>query len=454
MKLRAARRERAPAEQALAAAPPEDATAEVTPRARSISYGWWVVLSGTALMTLVGALSYYGMGVFFNALRDDLGWSAAALGAALSLARIQGGVLAPVVGVIIDRYGPRKLMIVGVAMTGAGFILLGQTMSLVYFYIVFIVLVQGGISAGMGNAPSSAIVYWFDQRRATALGVMQLGISFGGILAKPLAEVITAFGWRTAFVLGGFVVWIVGLPLAFVVRRPRAGDLVEGKPYDPEPEAAPTVGSERGAARTASPEGEAEFSPRSALRTKAFWSIALMFAARHFVTGSVALFLIPLLEERDMSLTDAATILSLMAFIGMPGRVGFAWLGDRIDKRVVIGMCLIFQSAGLILFTAFEGTVGIVAFLILYSPTYSGVLPLIPALQVDYFGRKWFATISGMMAPVTTVSVVAGPIFVTTIRDVTGSFQPAFVALAVVNVLALVFVAITRRPRMAALTAA
>lgn len=451
MKLRAARRERAPAEQALAATAPEDAPAAVTPRARSISYGWWVVLSGTALMTLVGALSYYGMGVFFNALRDDLGWSAAALGAALSLARIQGGVLAPVVGVIIDRYGPRKLMIVGVAMTGAGFILLGQTMSLVYFYIVFIILVQGGISAGMGNAPSSAIVYWFDQRRATALGVMQLGISFGGILAKPLAEVITAFGWRTAFVLGGIIVWIVGLPLAFVVRRPRAGDLVEGKPYDPEPEAASAVASAGGAA---SGEGDAEFSPRSALRTKAFWSIALMFAARHFVTGSVALFLIPLLEERDMSLTDAATILSLMAFIGMPGRVGFAWLGDRIDKRVVIGMCLIFQSAGLILFTAFEGSPGIVAFLILYSPTYSGVLPLIPALQVDYFGRKWFATISGMMAPVTTVSVVAGPIFVTTIRDLTGSFQPAFVALAVVNVLALVFVVITRRPRMGTLVPA
>lgn len=412
----------------------------------AVSYGWWVVLSGTALMTLVGALSYYGMGVFFNALRDDLGWSAAALGAALSLARIQGGVLAPVVGVIIDRYGPRKLMIVGVLMTGAGFILLGQTMSLVYFYVVFIILVQGGISAGMGNAPSSAIVYWFNQRRATALGVMQLGISFGGILAKPLAEVITAFGWRTAFVLGGVIVWAVGLPLAFVVRRPRPGDMVEGEPYQPETEALNATSATGGVALNS--EGEVEFSPRGALRTKAFWSIALMFAARHFVTGSVALFLIPLLEERDMSLTDAATILSLMAFIGMPGRVGFAWLGDRIDKRIVIGLCLIFQSAGLILFTTFEGTIGIVAFLILYSPTYSGVLPLIPALQVDYFGRRWFATISGMMAPVTTVSVVAGPIFVTTVRDLTGSFQPAFVALAIVNVLALVFVVITRRPKL------
>jgi sugar phosphate permease len=388
------------------------------------------------------------MGVFFNAIRDDLGWSAAALGAALSLARIQGGVLAPIVGVVIDRHGPRKLMIIGVLMTGAGFVLLSQTMSIVYFYVVFIVLVQGGISAGMGNAPSSAVVHWFDARRATALGVMQLGISFGGILAKPLAEIITAFGWRTAFMLGGIIVWVVGLPLAFVVRRPRPGDLVEGKPVE-EPafeEVAATGGQVR---TTSNRDGEVELSPMTALRTLAFWSIALMFAARHFVTGSVALFLIPLLQERDMSLTDAATILSLMAFIGMPGRVGFAWLGDRMDKRAVIGLCLVFQSSGLILFTLFPGPVGIIAFLILYSPTYSGVLPLIPALQADYFGKKWFATISGMMAPVTTVSVVSGPLSVTAIRDVTGSFQPAFVALAVVNVLALVFVVITRRPRVA-----
>ena len=98
-----------------------------------IFYGWWVVLSGTAIMALMGAFSYYGMGVFFNSIKDDLGWSAAALGAALSLARIQGGVLAPGVGFLIDRYGSQKLVLIGVVLSGLGFILLGQTMSVVYF---------------------------------------------------------------------------------------------------------------------------------------------------------------------------------------------------------------------------------------------------------------------------------------------------------------------------------
>ena len=178
-----------------------------------------------------------------------------------------------------------------------------------------------------------------------------------------------------------------------------------------------------------------------------------MFSARHFVTGSVALFLIPLLQERGLSLTDAATILTLMAFIGMPGRVGFAWLGDRIDKRMVIGFCFVFQSAGIILFTIIGGSLGTIFFLVLYSPTYSGVLPLIPALQADYFGRKRFATIRGRMAPVGTVSLVSGPIVMTAIRDFSGSYEASFAALGFANLLALAFVAIIRPPRGAAFAA-
>ena len=406
-----------------------------------IFYGWWVVLSGTAIMALMGAFSYYGMGVFFNSIKDDLGWSAAALGAALSLARIQGGVLAPGVGFLIDKYGAQKLVLIGVVLSGLGFILLGQTMSVVYFYIIFIFLVQGGVSAGMGNAPMAAVTNWFYRRRATAHGVMNLGLSFGGILALPLAWIIEAWGWRQALVFAGATIWIVGIPLSFVIRhRPEDyGYLPDGD----KPEERSGDGDFPGAE---APQ-EVTYSPWEAVKTQAFWSIALMFAARHFVTGSVALFLVPLLEERGMTLGEAAGVLSLMALIGTPGRVGFAWLGDRYDKRFVIGFCFAFQSAGIILFTALGGNLGIFFFLVLYSPTYSGVLPLIPALQADYFGREWFATIRGLMTPVATASVVLGPIIVASIRDWTGSYEPAFAALAVSNILALVFVAITRPPR-------
>ena len=88
-----------------------------------------------------------------------------------------------------------------------------------------------------------------------------------------------------------------------------------------------------------------------------------------------------------------------MALIGAPGRVIFAWLGDIFPKRYVMASCFSIQSVGLILFAYVDGTPGIIFFLVLYAPTYAGVLPLIPAIQAEYFGRKWFGTIRGMMTP-------------------------------------------------------
>jgi MFS family permease len=413
----------------------------------SVFYGWWIVLAATLIMALMGTFSYYGMGVFFNSIREDLGWHAAALGGALSLARVQGGVLAPLMGFLIDKYGSRKLMFIGVMFSGAGFILLSQTMTLVYFYIVFIFLVQGGLSAGMGNAPTAAVANWFNKRRATAFGLMNLGISIGGILARPLAEVITAFGWRISLVIAGSAIWIIGLPLVFVIRhRPEPyGYLPDGD----RPVVVSSSGGNQsdGLENVSTEDMELEFTPGQAVKTMAFWTIALMFSARHLVTGSVALFLIPLLEERGMSLIDAASVLSIMALIGVPGRVGFPWLGDRYDKRFVIGFCLILQSIGLVLFTTLGGTVGIWCFLVLYSPTYSGVLPLVPAIQADYFGRNRFATIRGLMTPISTASTVSGPFLVASIRDLTGSYEPAFLVLGLSNLLALLFIIITKRPR-------
>ncbi len=424
-------------------------TSEATARRPRVFYGWWIVAAGTGLMTLMATFSYYGMGIFFGPIRTYFGWNSTALAAAVSFARVEGGFMAPVVGYLIDRLGPRKLILIGVLVGGTGYILLSQTMSLAYFYVVYIAFVQGGISLGMGNAPSAAVANWFQRRRGVAMGLVNLGASFGGILAAPLALLIEWVGWRKAMLMAGVVVWVVGFPLGLVIRhRPEPyGLLPDGR------QPAPVTPVETGEARQVQPAApeepeEVEFSAKQALKTMAFWSIAMTFAARQLVTGSVALFLVEFLQEdRAMSHRAAAAIISYMSFIGMPGRVGFAWLGDHFDKRWVIAGCFVSQSAGLILFTALSGNLAILFFLVLYAPAYSGVLPLIPALQADYFGRKWFATIRGMMAPIATASAVAGPFLVGGIHDITGSYQPAFYVLGVSNVLALVFIVMTRRPR-------
>jgi len=339
-------------------------------------------------------------------------------------------------------------MLVGISVSGLGYILLSQTMSLPYFFLVYIFLVQGGISLGMGNAPTTAVANWFKRKRGTAMGVVNLGASFGGMFSIPLAWLITTYKWNGALMVAGVIVWLIGLPMALIVRhRPEPyGFLPDGKKPMNLGNPAVKNGDGNEAVIVYEEDVEVNFTSRQALKTGAFWSIGLTFAARQLVTGSVALFLPSLLQERGMNLTEAASIITLMSFIGMPGRVGFAWLGDHRDKRWVMASCFIFQSIGLILFIILGGKAGIIFFLILYAPAYSGVLPLLPAIQADYFGVKSFATIKGLMAPIGTISVVAGPILVGILHNIFDSYEQAFIVLAIANVLALVFIVLTKRP--------
>lgn len=418
-----------------------------------VFYGWWIVLGGFSLTAVSSAFSYYGFGIFFNPLLEEFGWDAAVLGGVLSLSRLESGVIAPLVGFLVDRIGPRKIMLVGVTLTGTGYILLSQTTSPFYFYVVFLVLVQGGASAGMGSPPRIATANWFRRRRGTALGLVTLGLSVGGLFARPLAEIITNLGWRTALIVGGVLIWLVGYPVSLVMRqRPEQfgylpdGDLPESS------ETASSISKSTSTKMSSSPSSkpdivEVDYSPIAALKTQAFWTITLMFTSRQLVAGTVALFLVPLLQERGMTLTTAASMVSIMAFVGMPGRVGFGWLGDRFDKRKVLAFCFLLQSTGLILFTSLGGNLGLAFFLTLYAATYAGVNPLIPAIQGEYFGRQYFGTIRGLMTPISMVAVVSGPFIMTLIHDLTGSYEPAFIILAAVNLFALFFVLITKKPK-------
>ena len=422
------------------------------PKSPKIFYGWWIVLGGFSLTAVSSAFSYYGFGIFFNPLLEEFGWDAAVLGGALSLSRLESGFMAPLVGYLVDRIGPRKVMLVGVSLTGTGYILLSQTTSPIYFYVVFLLLVQGGASAGMGGPPRIATANWFIRKRGTALGLVTLGLSVGGIFARPLAEIITTLGWRSALIIGGVLIWLVGYPVSLIMRqRPEQfgyspdGDLPETQHIDTLISGTSLTGTPIAKAFTDN-SAEVNYSPISALKTQAFWTITLMFTSRQLVAGTVALFLVPLLQERGMSLTTAASMVSIMAFVGMPGRVGFGWLGDQYDKRKVLAFCFMLQSTGLILFTSIGGNLGLAFFLTLYAATYAGANPLIPAIQGEYFGRQYFGTIRGLMTPISMVAVVSGPFLMTLIHDITGSYEPAFLILAAVNLFALLFILITKRP--------
>ena len=143
---------------------------------------------------ITSALFVYGFSAFFIPWRESFGWSRAVLGSVVGLSRLEIGLVAPVAGWIIDRYGPRRVMLLGMGMMGLGFFALSQVNSLLMLYIVFIGFLAPGISLGTDRPVQVAVANWFSRRRGRAMGLLMTGAGLGGSAVFLFALVIDTFG--------------------------------------------------------------------------------------------------------------------------------------------------------------------------------------------------------------------------------------------------------------------
>ena len=411
------------------------------PRPNRFFYGWVILGAGFTAQALSSGFVMLGMGAYFLPVAETFGASKTALSGAFSLARLESAVLGPFQGFLIDRLGARKIMFVGVAMMGSGFVLLGSAPSLLWFYVIFIALIAVGQSIGLGPAVFATVVNWFVRRRTRALSVVLSGTAIGGLIVPVIGWSIGEFGWeRTSFVTG-FIIWGVGLPLSLLMRfRPEQyGYHPDGLPPQP---AIPHLG-------TAAPGGD--FAVREALRSPQFWSLNGVFALRMLSTTSVPVHLVAFLEE-DLSIgvTRAALYLGLIGPLGLGGRVVFGLLGDIIPKRYVISAAVVIQAASLAVLAIADGTGLVLVALALFATGHAGGGPIYMAIHGEYFGRRNYATISGFGGAVILTGAVAGPVVAGALADnVTEGYRYAWGAFAILALVAGIVLGFVRPPSRA-----
>ncbi len=418
-------------------------------------YGWWVLGACCVISGLISATQSYGFSLFFVPLSTEFGWSRAALSGVMSLARLEGGLFGPIEGLLVDRFGPRRMMLIGLPLIAVGFWLMAQITALVdfshldpllLFYLIWVPFIAGGSALGTTTPATTAVANWFVRRRGFALGIYSASLGVGGASLVPLlAHIIDQDGWRAGAMAGGLSVVVLGLPAALLVRhRPEQyGLLPDG---DPPGEAAEAARPK--AARPAPL--EQEFTTRQALRTPAFWVLAFAFAARQMVTSAVTIHLPPLVQDLGESAVVAAGAISVSAALSIAGRLGLGWMGDHFDKRAVYLGGLAAMVAGLVVLAFATELWHVGVALVAYSPAYGGLASLQLALRGDYFGRRSFATIAGAMGPITTLGTITGPLFAGIVFDVFGSYQIAMLSFAGATVLNIALVMALRRPRLPA----
>ena len=415
---------------------------ESIPGVRRVFYGWWIVAVGITIAILNGAFYTYGFGVYFVPLLHELGASRAALGGVVGLARLEGGLIAPLAGWLIDRYGPRPLLYFGIITMGFAFFLLSWVTSLWMLYAVFMVIATAS-SFGGGRPINVAVANWFVRKRARALGILLAGIGLGGSAVVVVGWLTQMYGWRSAAVMAGLAYWLVGIPLVSLVhhRPEQVGMHPDGEPLPVEAPSRDRSGSYEPL--------EIELTPRQALRSLSFWMLAIAFASWSVTVTVAAIYHVPfLIEEMGASPVYAAWLASITLLISVPGRVIFGWIGDYLNIRVLLALLLLVQGIGVLAMSLIPSLGWAPLYIALLGPAYGGSAALRQAIVAHFYGRRNFGTISGLLQFVDLPGTVSGPIFVGFMVDTFDSYRLGFQIVALFLALGAVSLFIARRPRL------
>jgi OFA family oxalate/formate antiporter-like MFS transporter len=416
-----------------------------------VFYGWWVVSACASIIFLTGGTFYYGFSALVKPLQNQFGWSRALISGAFSLRTQSGGLASPVVGYLVDRIGSRRLLLVGTALVGTGFILLSRVESVWAFYATVMVIAVG-MSATGGPVAMTAAAHWFERQRGRAMALLAAGAGASGVMVLVLATLIAAFGWREALLVVGIAQWAVCIPLALLVRhRPQEmGLLPDGELALPRPE----VGR---AAALAEADGVADGPLRlqdpgltigQALRTRTFWLLALAMSLSGF--GSTAIIVhqvVYVTEATGLSDEQAAVVAMMMPIVSLAGRLGFGWLADYREKRQVLAASYMLLGLGILLLAAAQQPWQLFFFLAVFSPGWGGSIAVQPAFQAESFGLRAFGALQGLAFTVSTLGSVAGPIFAGWVHDSTDTYRHAFVVLAIASLAAAPAILMAGQPR-------
>ncbi|MGQ9572301.1 MAG: MFS transporter [Dehalococcoidia bacterium] len=404
-------------------------------------YGWWIVIASAAIVFLTVGTFFYGFSTLVGPLEDEFGWSRALIGGGFSLALVAEGVSAPAVGYMVDRLGAPRLLIAGTLLMGSGFLLLGQIQAVWQLYAAITIAAIGMGLAGPGVC-MVAIAHWFVKKRGRALALMSCGVGTCGVMVLVLATLISLLGWRNAVAIIGISQIAICIPLALTVRhRPEDVGLLADGEHDP---ASPSLASPPTAREGIQDEG---LTISQAVTTRPFWLLASALTLTSLGSMAVIGHLVAFLEEAtDFSRASASAMAMGIPFGSLLGRISFGWLADYVAKRRLVAAAYACQGLGILIFASIASPWQAVLFLVVFALGWGGTIPVLPALQADYFGLRAFGAIQGLTWAIATLGAFGGPIFAGAVYDVLGSYRPAFFLMTLTTMAAVPLILLMGRP--------
>jgi predicted MFS family arabinose efflux permease len=380
---------------------------------KSVRYPGWSVLAAsfTGVMVSFAPIVPYTFSLFLDPLHAEFGWKREAMGGAFALAAITVALVSPLIGILLDRFPPRRIILPGILVFAVALATLSRlTSNIVQFYATFFVM--GLVANATAQfAYTRTILTWFTTRRGVALALLLTGSGIGSIFIPPLTEwMIEHHGWRSGFLMLGGIA-LLGLPLTALLVRNR-------------PEAA-VVRVEHHA--------DIGMTVPAALRTAAFWILALITILSAFSENGLVTNLASILTQHGVLAATAALALSVRGGAGIIARLGVGFAIDRVSPERIQTFVLAVTAAGtLILAFAGSGWVALLGAAILGMGLGSEA-DVGPYLLARYFGRRHFSVLYGLTWTAYAIGGATGPLWIGHLYDRAGAYLPRFtVYLAVI----------------------
>ena len=383
------------------------ATSSPPTRERGMFFGWWIVIASVFSNGTGGAIHWQGFSVFFLPVTESLGLSRFQTSLVFSFARLENGLMGPFTGYLIDRFGPRWMAFFGSLLVGIGYIVLATTDTYYQFLFVYIAIISFGASTSFMQASMAVLNTWFIRRRGLVMAINAAGMRGGAAIFIPaLGWLLDAYSWQKVSVGIGLMMIFWVAPFALTYRRsPESyGMLPDGDTREMR-EAA-----ERSAARGGSARSDQSWSVREALHTSAYWLLALATTLRLGVTSAIQVHAIAIFVWKSESAVAGAAMLGAVSAIAFPIILIMGWLSDRMARGPLLFISYTTSAIGLVLLNFVEGTFLVFVTFAMFAPAQASA-SVNWSLVGDLFGRRNFATLRGLLAPmynIATVVTVAG----------------------------------------------
>ena len=370
----------------------------------------WVLVGAVWVTLAIASGLYFSFPIFFVALLEEFGWSRGATAAAFSISSITQGVLSPVVGTLVDRLGPRRVMLGGAALLGLGCALGSRIGSLWSLYLIVGVITATGAGAVSWVPAGALIARWFAEKRGSAMGVAFSGMGAGVLTVGPLAQwLIAGHGWRVAYLVLGVGTLAVLLPLIWLG--------VHDGPNAPAPA--------RGASRRPLTWG-AEIG--DALRTRAFWALFFAYLCTPLAVFTVVTHQVAFAVDHGFPRLFVASIFGLTGLLSVVGRIGFGIAADRIGRATSATISYGCTALGTLCLLGLElspQVAALYAYAFFFGLGFGARGPIITAMASQLFPAR-FGAIYGFLSVGNGIGGGVAPWFAGFVHDVTGSYRIAF----------------------------